>query len=109
VADLYHGAGAGESAEAEFDRMFRDHRPPAEVREFRLDEEHATDEGIRLSRVLTLAGLAASNREGARKIAEGGVRIDGEVVTDQDVAYTPSELAGRLVQVGRRAWVRIVE
>jgi len=109
VADLYHGPGAGEAAEAEFDRVFREHRPPTDVPEVRLDAGPVPDGSIRLSRVLTLAGLVTSNREGARKIAEGGVRIDGEVVNDPDIEYRPSDLAGRLVQVGRRAWARIVE
>lgn len=109
VADLYHGAGAGEGAEAEFDRVFREHRPPTDVPEVRLDAEQAPGGRIRLSRVLMLAGLVASNREGTRKIAEGGVRVDGVAVTDSTVEYRPADLAGCLVQVGRRAWARIVE
>ena len=106
VAELYHGPGAGEAAEAEFDRVFKDHRPPSEVPEYRLGDEHGGR--VRLARLLALTGLVASSREGTRKIAEGGVRIDGEPVTDPDAAYTPAELDGRLVQVGKRAWARIV-
>ena len=48
-----------------------------------------------------------SGKEGARKIVEGAVRIDGEKVTDPDATFTPAELDGRVVQVGRRHWVRI--
>ena len=33
VVDLYHGDGAGEAAEAEFDRVFRDHAVPTDVEE----------------------------------------------------------------------------
>ena len=32
VVDLYHGAGAGEQAEAEFDRVFKDHAVPTRRR-----------------------------------------------------------------------------
>src|SRR6476620_184526 len=31
IVDLYHGDGAGEAAEAEFDRVFRDHAVPSDV------------------------------------------------------------------------------
>ncbi len=107
VADLYHGPGAGEAAEAEFDRVFRDHRPPDEVPEFRIGAEEAPGGRIRLSRALAIAGLVSSSREGRRKIAEGGVRIDGAVAADPDVEYSVEDLSGRLLQVGRRAWARI--
>jgi hypothetical protein len=33
VVDLYHGDGAGEQAEAEFDRVFKDHAVPSDVEE----------------------------------------------------------------------------
>ena len=107
VAELYHGPGAGEAAEAEFDRIFKQHLPPSDVAEVSLGEEHA-GKTIRLAKVLSVAGLVGSAREGARKISEGGVRVDGEQVTDPDAEYTPEQLDGRLVQVGKRAWARIV-
>lgn len=107
VADLYHGPGAGEAAEAEFDRVFREHRPPDEVPEIRIEAGEAPDGRIRLSRALALAGLVASNREGRRKIAEGGVRVDGEIVTDPEAEFAITELSGRLLQVGRRAWAKV--
>src|ERR1700675_3205762 len=33
VCDLYHGPGAGDQAQADFDRVFRDHAPPRETPE----------------------------------------------------------------------------
>ena len=107
VVDLYHGDGAGEAAEAEFNRVFKAHEAPADVPVFRLEPEHLVDGRIRLGRLLALAGLVSSNSEGRRKITEGGVRIDGERVADPDAEFSPDELADRLVQVGRRSWVRI--
>jgi tyrosyl-tRNA synthetase len=104
VVDLYHGEGAGSEAEGEFDRVFKDHAAPSEV------PERAVDLGagpLPLARVLALAGLVPSNREGRRKISQGGVRLDGERVTDPDLEVDPAELDGRVLQVGRRAWARI--
>jgi tyrosyl-tRNA synthetase len=107
IVDLYHGDGAGQAAEAEFDRVFRSHEAPADVPVFILQAEHLVDGRIRLFRLLALAGLVPSNSEGRRKIAEGAVRVDGERVTDPEADFAPGELAGKLLQVGRRAWARI--
>jgi tyrosyl-tRNA synthetase len=107
VVDLYHPPGSGEAAEAEFDRVHKAHQAPSEVPEFALEPAHLVDGRIRLARLLALAGLVASNSEGRRKISEGGVRLNGERVTDPDLEVSPEELGDGLVQVGRRAWVRV--
>ncbi len=107
VCDLYHGAGAGAAAEAEFDRVFKAKERPAEVAEFALDPAQLDAEGrIRLSRVLAVSGLASSGREAQRKIGEGAVRIDDEVVAADD-SYAPGDLDGRVLALGRRKWARI--
>ena len=72
--------------------------PPEELRDGRIE----------VARLLTLAGLAASNREGRRKIQEGGVYLDeDERVTEPGLEVTPAEVDGRLLRLGRRSWVRI--
>jgi tyrosyl-tRNA synthetase len=107
VCDLYHGPGAGDQAQADFDRVFRDHEAPREITEFVLPET-AADGDLRLSRLLTLAGLAKSNREANRHVAEGSVRIDGKV-TESDVNRPVGGWWGATLQVGKRNWVRIAE
>jgi tyrosyl-tRNA synthetase len=109
VVDLYHGDGAGERAEAEFDRVFRAHDAPSDVSVVDVPAAELRDGRIRAARLLALAFPAAvpSNKEGRRKIAQGGVRIDGEVVADPDLELAPDELEGRMLQLGRRNWARI--
>jgi tyrosyl-tRNA synthetase len=107
VVDLYHGEGAGEAAEAEFDQVFRAHEAPTDVPEHPLDPAECVDGRIRLANVLRQAGLVASNKEGVRMIGQGAVRLDGAVVAEVDAAYAPAELHGALVQVGKRRWARI--
>ncbi|MFN8036066.1 MAG: tyrosine--tRNA ligase [Acidimicrobiia bacterium] len=108
VVDLYHGDGAGAAAEAAFDKVFRSHEAPAEIPEHRIDPVELVDGRIRLARVLAITGLVPSNKEGRRKIEQGGVRVDGERVTDPDAEFGGPELVGRTLQVGKRAWARIV-
>ena len=78
VVDLYHGDGAGEAAEAEFDRVFKDHAAPDEVPDVPLGRGGPQ----RLSTLLR-RGRAGGVRTGRRSgsIEEGAVKIDGEPVT----------------------------
>jgi len=102
VVDLYHGPGAGEAAEAEFDRLFKAHAAPDEI-----PDRELPDRGPRkLSKLLVEAGLAASNREAGRLIREGGVKLAGAPV-GEDRELAASELDGLVVQVGKRHWARI--
>ena len=107
VVDLYHGGGAGAAAEAEFDRVFKAHVAPTDIPEHALDVSEVRDGRIALANVLRQSGLAASNKEARRLIAQGGVRHDGTVVADPDMTLAPDELDGATLQVGRRRWVRI--
>ena len=103
VADLYHGEGAGEQAQADFDRIFREHAPPREIAEVALGDAGE----VPLSRLLTLTGLAQGSREANRRLAEGSVKVDGAVVT-ADISRPAPQWWGATVQVGKRRWVRIV-
>ena len=105
IVDLYHGEGAGKSAEDEFDRIFKDGSAPTDVEEFVITSGEFP---ITLARLLATAGLATSNKEGRRKIEQGGVRIEGEKVTDPDVEVTAEEINGKLLQLGKRAWARVI-
>ena len=99
----FHGAdaarAAGEAFEARFSRgeIVAEELPQVAVS---LEEPQA------LSRIVVTAGLAASASEAMRKAQQGGVRIDGEKVTDGRRRIAAGQLPFTL-EVGRRA-VRIV-
>jgi tyrosyl-tRNA synthetase len=105
VVDLYHGEGAGEAAEAHFDRVFKRHEAPPrdEMPRFVLGGPQP------VSQVLHAAGLTKSNREARRELASGSVRLDGEVVHD-DVQLRPEGISagGAVLQVGKRRWALVV-
>ncbi|MEX2275600.1 MAG: tyrosine--tRNA ligase [Actinomycetota bacterium] len=109
VVDLYHGMGAGRQAEAEFDRVHKEHQLPDEVEELALPPLAINEQGrVWLPRLVATAGLAPSNAEARRQIEQGGVRLDGEALTDPALELAPEELRGKVLQVGRRRFVRIV-
>jgi tyrosyl-tRNA synthetase len=104
VIAVYHGQEAAVAAEAAFDRVFKRHEVPEDVREVSLA---AAAERLWLPRLMAEWGVATSNSDARRKIEEGAVRLDGEPVTDAAREYDRAELEGRILQVGRRAFVRI--
>jgi tyrosyl-tRNA synthetase len=63
----------------------------------------------KLAFILGATGLCKSGGEGKRKIQEGGVRLDGNKITDIDTSFSePSELNGKVLQVGKNKFVRLV-
>ncbi len=98
----FHGAGAGEEAQADFVRRFRDRGLPADME---TAEFQAPAAGLVITHLLRQAQLVASNAEAVRMIEQGAVRIDGERVTSRDLVLSPNiEL---VVQVGKRRFKRV--
>ena len=65
---------------------------------------------VKLAYILGVTGLCKSNAEGKRKIQEGGVRLDGDKVTDVDLTFAePSDLYDQVLQVGKKNFVRLVK
>ncbi|WP_414581939.1 tyrosine--tRNA ligase [Scytonema sp. PCC 10023] len=63
----------------------------------------------KLAYILNVSGLCKSSGEGRRKIQEGGVRLDGDRITDVDTTFADkSELHGRVLQLGKNKFVRLI-
>jgi tyrosyl-tRNA synthetase len=101
---MYHSREAAKAASAEFNRIFKGGGAPDEMPEFRIKVE---GDGITIIRALTESALVTSNSEARRKIRQRAVRVDGVRVEDDQlilgIRAEPYEL-----QVGKRAWARIV-
>jgi tyrosyl-tRNA synthetase len=108
VVDLYHGAGAGRTAEEAFDRVFKQHDIPEDLPEVSLPAELVREGRIWLPKALVAAGLASSNAEARRAVEQGGVRLDGEPLTDPDAELAVDTLVGAVLQLGRRRFARIL-
>jgi tyrosyl-tRNA synthetase len=107
VVDLYHGDGAGEAAEAGFDRVFKAGEAPEDVEERVIPVTLFGDGPVRLARVLAAAGLVGSNREGARMINDGAVKRDGVRVEDPGLEVAPDDVDDHRFQVGKRKWATL--
>ncbi len=100
VADRFHGAGAGEAAEAHFDRLFKDRKAPDEVREVSVPAG-----AVHMPALLVDELGVGSRSEARRMLQQGGVSADGDVVSDIDV--DAAALDGRVVRAGKKRFARI--
>jgi tyrosyl-tRNA synthetase len=112
IAALYHGEEAARHAEAQFDRVFRDHATPDDV-EARtielLDPRLRTEErgGVWLPGLLVASGLAPSNAEASRLIEQGAIAIDEHRMTDRNAVLPAQPGHSVLIRRGKRHFVRI--
>jgi tyrosyl-tRNA synthetase len=95
-----HGEDAARAAEAHFTRVVREGGAPEDVPEAALPD----GDPLHLPKLLADAGLAPSTSEARRLIQQGAVKVDGEPVSELDLAR--EKLRGALVQAGKRRFVR---
>jgi tyrosyl-tRNA synthetase len=107
VVDLYHGERAGAAAQDRFDRVHRERELPEEVPDVAIPPDAIVDGRVYLPKLLSVIGLADSNSHARRLIEQGGVRIGGEPVSPDAIELPLADLKGRVLQVGRRGFVRL--
>jgi tyrosyl-tRNA synthetase len=98
----YHDADAAVAARNGFDRVHRAKQTPEEMETVRLAP--GEDGSLWVAYVLVGGGLADSTSEARRLIAQGGVRVDGETLTDSG-CHLPR--GSYVVQRGKRRFVRV--
>ncbi len=96
-----HGEEAARRAEEHFTRVVREGRPPEAVAEAELP----AGDPVHLPALLVDALGVRSTSEARRLIAQGGVRVNGDVVTELDVPR--KRLTGAVIQAGKRRFVRL--
>jgi tyrosyl-tRNA synthetase len=114
IVDLYHGSGAGQAAESAFDRVFKHHDAPEEIPDvvvpIGLFEARDGGWAVAVPALLEAMDLVSSRSEARRLLAQGGVRLDGNKQSVEDVEIDgapPGQLAGSVWQVGRRRYARL--
>jgi tyrosyl-tRNA synthetase len=100
IVERWHGEEGARRGEDHFTRVVREHQAPDELPEAALPAQ----DPIHLPALLVDHLGVTSTSEARRLIAQGGVRIDGEAVSELDVPRR--SLAGAVVQAGKRRFVR---
>ena len=102
IVARFHDAAAAESALADFETRFKQGEVPADIVTVKLQ---AGPEGLAIATALKEAGLSASTSEAMRMIAQGGVKLDGEKISDK--AQKLHQGTTVVAQVGKRKFARI--
>ena len=103
IVGRFHDRAAAEKALADFEARFKQGQVPEDMPEYILA---AGGEAILFYQVLKQAGLTASTSEAMRMIDQGGVRLDGEKVSDKALKLTAG--GPFVIQVGKRKFARVM-
>ncbi len=113
----FHSADAGNKAAEDWAKQFQKNEAPENVEEVPVSLQEIDgsigEDGralARLDRLLVRCGLADSTTDAGRKLKQGSVRIQDEVVTDPRMSLT-LPVAGALkltIRVGRRLKIALI-
>ncbi|MEK6674474.1 MAG: tyrosine--tRNA ligase [Planctomycetota bacterium] len=108
IITQYHSAQAAEAASAEFRRVHGGGGSglPDEVEEFVLPSNLLHDGKVVPVDLLVACGFSDSRGNAKKLVAESGVKVNGEAITDP---FTPMALkSGDILQRGRRKFVKVL-
>lgn len=103
IVARFHNNQAAEEAHASFINQFKLGEIPKDIPEIELA---AANGSLSIGALLRDAGLVKSASEGFRMITQGGIKIDGERVSDIDLKVKPGKMM--LVQVGKRRFAKVI-
>ena len=102
IVTRFHDLGAAERALQDFEARFQRGAIPDDMAEVTVP---CVDGKLAVAHMLKQAGLVASTSEAMRMIDQGGVRLDGEKVSDKALALQAGQVV--VAQVGKRKFARV--
>ncbi len=102
IVARFHSQKAAEDALAEFEARFKKGQLPDDMPEIAVT---STDGHIGIAQLLKQAGLVASTSEAMRMIEQGGVKLDGDKVSDKALQLKAGAVV--VAQVGKRKFGRV--
>lgn len=107
VVTQFHGAAAAEQAQKDAQNLVAGATGAADnVPEFSLSE---VEFPVPIFYLVSATGLCKSSSEARKQIKGGGVKLDGNKVTDMNQKFEqPEDLSGRILQLGKKKFVRLI-
>ena len=102
IVERFHGRAAAAAALEEFEARFRHGAIPSDLVEQVI--EVAAD-GASIAQVLKSSGVCPSTSDAHRMIEQGGVRVNGEKVSDKAMRLDAG--ATYVLQVGKRKFAKV--
>jgi tyrosyl-tRNA synthetase len=100
VTALYWGDESAIAAEEAFDRIFKERGIPEDIPTFSLSD----GDPVQIPGLIRDA-FGLSGAEARRLLDQGAVKVDGAVISTQEVDR--GDLLGRVIQVGKRRFIRL--
>ncbi len=98
----FHGPAGADEATAHWHKVIQGGGVPQDLE---LMEIAIPADGLRIGALMKAAGLAPSTSEAMRKLKQGAIRVDGQVVSDRELTLRPGE--EHLLQLGKRGFARV--
>ena len=107
ITAQYHGAEAAQQVQQAAMALVQGAGQPSEgVPEYSLA---AIEFPAKLFYILSVSKLCASSSEARRQIQGGAVKLDGDRIADLNLTFeSPTDLQGKVLQVGKKKFVRLV-
>jgi tyrosyl-tRNA synthetase len=102
IIERFHSREAAVAAREEFISRFQQGQMPEDIPEEFLE---TAGEGIGIAAALSQCGMTSSNSEAFRLIQQGGVKIDGEKISDRTLRLDPGFTG--ILQVGKRKFCKV--
>ena len=102
IVGRFHGAAAARSALGDFERRFRDGAIPDDLAEQVIEVQ---GDGAPIVQILKSSGVCPSTSDAQRMIEQGGVRVNGEKVSDKSLRLDAG--AVYVLQVGKRKFAKV--
>ncbi len=103
VVERFHDGEAARAAEEAFDRVHIRHELPDDVPTLQWTLNGGS---VHLPALLAEA-FGISTSEARRNLAQGAVRVDGQVLPPDSLDVGPDQLADRVLQLGKRRFARV--
>ena len=110
LTKLVHGEAEAEQAQKTAQGLFCSGGDVTNMPSTELTAEQFEDGKITVVKLLTVAKLAASNKEAKTLIKQGGVQVNGEKVDDFSAAYVADQFAGDglVLKKGKKVYRRFL-
>ena len=107
VASQFHGKDAARQAQQTAEQIvLQGNTAGKDIAEYSLAD---VEFPAKLFYILGASGLCKSSGEGRRQIQGGAVRLEGDRQTYVNLTFdSPDELAGKVLQVGKKKFIRLV-
>jgi len=102
VVARFHSERDAEAALTNFEARFKHGALPEDMPEENL---HAEGDGLTIAKILKQTGLTASTTEALRMVEQGGVKLNGEKISDKNLKIKRGTTA--VVQVGKRKFSKV--